>query len=682
MTRHSLAALLCCAACTHAPAVPSTSTEAAPITGGFDLASIDRKADPCDDFFQFACGGWLEKNEIPADKPRWGRFDELAEKNRTRLREMLDADAAGKGAAEDPDTQKLGDFWTSCMDEAAVEASGPAALEAELKKIDAVKDTASLEKIVATFHRNAIHPLFAFGSTQDFKDATQVIGDLDQAGLGLPDRDYYLKTDPKSADIQKIYLAHVETMFTLAGEQPADAAAHAKLVYDLEKSMAEASQTKVERRDPKNVYHRLDFDGLTKAAPHFDWAQYLADVGRADIKAINVDAPKFVETISALVKSTPMATWRAYLRWHLIHGVVGALPKKFVDENFHFMSTALTGAKELEARWKRCVRGTDGALGYSLAQSYVRQTFGTDGKARSQELIAGIEAAFKSDVDTLPWMDDATKKQALGKLAKIVNKVGYPDKWRNYEGLAIDRQSYLRNALAASAFEVQRDLNKIGKPLDRTEWDMTPPTVNAYYNPSMNEMVFPAGILQPPFFNRAASYDVNFGAIGVVMGHELTHGFDDEGRQFDGDGNLRDWWSETSGKEFDARSACVAKQFDTYVAVEDVHVNGKLTLGENLADLGGVKLAITAARDHRAGREVPVAEGFTADQQVFLGFAQVWCNKARDPFARMMASVDPHSPARFRVIGPLSNTAEFAEAFHCPAGAKMVRPPEERCKVW
>ena len=693
MNRIALLSLASLAACkTAAPAQsPAHTAEAvtapppeAPYTGkvgGFQAGWIDKSVNPCDDFYQFACGSWIKQNPIPNDHSSWGSFNVLAEKNLDRLRELLEADAAGKGDPADPYTQKLGDYYATCMDEAKIETSADAQLAPELKALDSVKNAASLEKAIAKLHAEGVHPLFGFGSTQDFKDATQVIGDLDQGGLGLPDRDYYLKDDAATKKVQAAYLEHVEAMFKLAGESEKQAKADTTAVYAFEKELAQASQDRVFRRDPKNVYHRLNLDGLEKSAPGFDWAAYLKDLGHGGITAINVDAPEFVVKVAEVAKKAKPETLRAYLRWNVIADAAPHLSKKFVDENFKF-TAALTGQKEIRARWKRCVGSTEGALGMALGQAFVRKYYGAEGKAKSQEQIAAIETAMKKDLETLSWMDDATRKEALTKLGKVFNKIGYPDNARNYDSMTIGRDSYLENSLAAARYATERDLNKIGKPLDRTDWDMTPPTVNAYYNPSLNEMVFPAGILQPPFFDKDASDDVNFGAIGVVMGHELTHGFDDEGAQFDGDGNLRKWFGDAALKEFSAKGECVAKQFDGYTVVDDVKVNGHLTEGENIADLGGVRLALAAARAARDGKHVPDAGGFTPDQQVFLGFAQVWCSADRLELKRLLAQVDPHSPAEWRVDGPLSNTPDFAEAFKCAAGSKMVRAPADRCQIW
>ena len=673
--------LVAAAACrTSAPAPSAATAPAAPPT--FDTAALDRSVNPCDDFYRFACGGWIASNPIPADQSSWGRFNELIERNLASLRAVLEADAAGRIDPGDRYPRKVGDFYAACMDEAGIEARGFADLRAEWGKLEGIGDVATLAAQVARLHREGVPVLFTFGSDQDFKDSTQVIGEVAQGGLTLPDRDYYLKDDPKTVSIRAAYQAYLEKALSLAGVPAREAAREAKAIQDLERALAESHWTRVEMRDPDHVYHRVELSGLEKAAPRYPWRRYLADVGRPGLTRINATTPQFLQRVDALLEKTPVETWRAYLRWHLLSAMAAsrALPRAFVDARFQFQSQSFTGAKELEPRWKHCVRLADHSLGEALGQAYVRRHFGGDARDRTRGLVAEIESAMGKNLGGLGWMDEATRGQARHKLERIFNKIGFPEKWRDYDAVAVDRGSFLRSLLSAQAFEVKRDLDKIGKPVDRAEWGMTPPTVNAYYNPQLNEMVFPAGILQPPFYARTAPDPVNYGGVGMVVGHELTHGFDDEGRRFDADGNLRDWWSPPVGKEFDARAQCVVRQYDGYTAVDDVKLNGKLTLGENIADLGGIKLAFAAYRS-AAGASPPVA-GFTADQQFFLGVAQVWCGQRRPERARMLAVVDPHSPPEHRVNGPLSNLPEFAAAFQCPAGSRMVRPPESRCQVW
>ena len=655
-----------------------------PANSGVNEANLDRSINPCDDFYQFACGGWMKRNEIPPDRARWGSFSEIDERNVALLNKTLEADAAGHGDAQDLYAKKLGDLYASCMDEAKIESTAPSDLKAELARIDAVKSQAELVAEVARMHLAVGNPMFVFSSGQDYKNATEVIGLLDQAGIGMPDRDYYLKDEGKFKEIREKYQLHVQKMFQLSGVSEAAAIAHAKTVMRIERALAEGQLSRVERRDPANVYHRIDLAGIEKAAPHFPWTKYLKDIGQPGVKAINVAVPGFFAALDKLLVEVKLPDWKVYLAWQLIHGAAPFLSKPFVDENFHF-DALLSGSTELPPRWKRCVHSADQALGEALGQSFVRQTFGAEGKRSTQEMVAAIEEAMHSDLKTLSWMDDPTRAEAQAKLKAIANKIGYPDKWRNYDTVEISRDSYFRSMMNASAFETHRQLEKIGKPLDRGEWEMTPPTVNAYYEPSMNEMVFPAGILQPPFFSSAARAGVNYGAIGMVMGHELTHGFDDEGRKFDGQGNLRQWWTPKVNDEFERRAQCVVKQFDGYVAVDDLHLKGALTLGENLADLGGIKLAFHAWMAERAaGRSGPPAQAtpgqFSDEQLFFLGTAQAWCSKTRPENARMRVTVDPHSPPEYRVNGPLANLSEFAEAFQCKAPSKMVRA--EQCVVW
>jgi len=666
------------------PATPTDTGATGEVPVALDPQAIDQSAQPCDDFYQFACGTWMKNTPIPDDQSQWMRgFSVIFENNERLLREILEHDAKAP-PADEAYSKQLGDFYASCMDEKAIEAAGDKVLEPQFAKIAKVKDAATLAQALAEIHGTGQDALFAFSSGQDFGDATQVIGIFEQGGLGMPERDYYLKDDPKSKEIRDKYEAHVAAMLQLGGEKPAAAKAGAKTVLRLETALAKASMNKVDLRDPHKVYHRVELVGLKKIAPDFAWDAYLKGLGIPGVTALNVAQPDFFKEVGAVAKSLragSIADWKTYLKWHAVHSIAPALPQRFVDEDFKFRST-LNGAPKILPRWKRCVRSVDHAMGEAVAQPFVKQRLGSQGKGEALELIGGIEQAMKTNLQGLGWMDDATRAKALEKLSDINNKIAYPDAWRNYDALEVSRDSYFNNAIHANAFEVKRQLVKIGKPVDKKEWDMTPPTVNAYYNPSLNEMVFPAGILAYPFFASNAVPAVNYGGIGMVMGHELTHGFDDEGRQFDGQGNLKEWWTATVSKEFDRRASCVASQFDDYVAVDDVHINGKLTLGENLADLGGIKLAYTAFQNMKKGKQI--AHGpysYNAEQEFFLAYAQSWCGNMRKEMLRLLVTTNPHSPAKFRVNGPLSNLPEFARAFSCREGSPMVRG-NKRCEVW
>jgi putative endopeptidase len=695
--------------------VPGATT--APVAAGpallsVDEAALDKSVPACTDFYQFACGSWSRATPIPADKPSWTRsFDVIQERNENELRAILERYAAGQGKDE-PNAQKLGDFYAACVDEGAIEKAGLGALKADFDAIEKIKTAKDLIPVLASLHGRGVPAGFAFESQQDFKDATQVIAAVSQAGLGMPDRDYYLKSDEATAKIRAAYVEHVARMFVLLGEKPEVARAAAATVLRFEHALASASMSREERRDPQKIYHRLERDGLAKAAPDFAWRDYFAKLGVADVAAINVAQPDFIKGFDALLlagapcvvdapvegadkaaakgkpaavkgcaapaKKFPAAEWKTYLRWHTVRAAASSLSTRFVDERFQF-ERALTGAEKLPPRWKRCVRAADDALGEALARPFVAKMLGAEGKAATKQMVVNLEQALSEDIEHLAWMDAETRKKAHEKLTAIANKIGYPDAWRSYDALAVDRGDYLANRIHAAAFEVKRDLGKIGKPLDRTEWEMTPPQVNAYYEPSMNEIVFPAGILAPPFYSIGATRAANYGGIGMVVGHELTHGFDDEGRQFDAKGNLLDWWSKSVGDEFDRRASCVEKQFDGYVAVGDTHLKGKLTLGENIADLGGLRIAFAAMKKELAQRPEPAAS-FTPEQQFFLGFAQAWCTNQRPEYALLMAKNNTHSPPRFRVNGPVSNMAEFAEAFQCKPDAPMMR--KDRCEVW
>ena len=666
-----------------APKAPAAAAPApAPTPPGVDAAAMDLSVNPCDDFYQYACGGWLKATPIPPDRSRWGRgFDVIEERNEQILKEILEAAADGKAPPGTPYAKELGDYYATCMDESKLDDALPE-LRTALRRIDRVTTSRQVAEEVARLHDAGANVLFAYGSGQDFKDATQVIGIVDQGGLGLPDRDYYLSDSPKMKEIREGYRAYVAQMFGLLGDAPAVAAKKADQVVELETKLAQASLDRVSRRDPNKVYHRTDPKALVRSAPGFDWGRYFAAEGTPGVQALNVTHPPFPAEVGQLVRRAPRGQLRTYLSWRLISSQVIALPKQFSDAAFAFRSKYLTGAKEDLPRWKKCVAATDAGLGEALAVPFINQTFGPDGKQVTKSMVEQIESAFQSNLDTLSWMDPTTKERAREKARAVFDKIGYPEKWKTYDGLVTDRGTFLGNHMRSMAYENARDLKKIGKPLDRALWQLTPPTVNAYYEPSLNEIVFPAGILQPPFFNKEATDPVNFGAMGMVVGHELTHGFDDQGRQFDAKGNLTDWWTPESGKAFVDRVDCVKKQFDGYVAIDEVHVNGALTLGENVADLGGLKLAFEAMQAYAKAHPERAAPNsrFTPEQQFFIGNAQAWCTAVRPQEARRLATIDPHSPEKYRVNGPLSNLSQFQQAFACKAGDKMA--PQNRCEVW
>jgi putative endopeptidase len=647
----------------------------------FDVANIDNKTAACADFYQYANGGWLAANPIPPAYSAWGVANILNEKTRDSLREILEAAAKNTAAKKGSNEQKVGDYFASCMDEAKIEAEGLKPLQAELDLIDKIADQKSLQMAIAHMHSYGYNVLFGSGSNRDFKNASETIIGISQGGLGLPTRDYYFKEDDRSKSIRNEYVKHVAKMFELMGDDTAKAASEAQAVMTLETKLAQASKAPVELRDPEKLYHRMPMTSVKDVAPGFDWVAYFQTVGhsRADV---NVSTPDFFKAMNTELTATSIADWKTYLRWNLINRAASGLSARFVDEDFHFKGTILSGAKENLPRVKRCVSATDGALGEALGAVYVQKAFSPAAKQRALTMVQNLEAALKSDITTLSWMSEPTRKQAIVKLEAFMNKIGYPDKWRDYSALPVDRSSYQTNRFRVSKFNEERDWAKVGKPVDRAEWVMSPPTLNAYYSPQNNEIVFPAGILQPPFFDPNADDALNYGSIGSVIGHEMTHGFDDQGAKFDPTGNLANWWSEADLKAFKDRAGCIVNQFNAFEVEKGLNHNGSLVQGESIADLGGLVVAYAAFQKAMAGKPRVNIDGFTPEQRFFLGFARGWATNIRPEVARLIVLQDPHPLAKFRVNGPLSNMPQFAAAFACKEGDPMVRPEKDRCVIW
>jgi endothelin-converting enzyme/putative endopeptidase len=645
---------------------------------GFDASAIDKNVDPCTDFYQYACGNWLASNPIPPDQSSWGRFSVLAERNRSILKDILETSAAKTNRA--PFEQKIGDYYTACMDEKGIEAKGITPLQPELKRIAALSSKADITAELIRLHLIGASAMFHFSSGEDFKDSTMTIAEADQGGLSLPERDYYFRDDPKSVDIRNKFVAHVEKMFMLRGDSQTDAAAKAKAVMAIETSLAKGALDRVARRDPANNYHKLPLADLKALAPSINWDSYLTGLGISNLKTLNIVVPGFFKQLEATIQATSLEDWKTYLDWHYFSVSVSMLPSAFVNENFNFFGKTLSGQQELRARWKRCVAAADSDLPEALGRKYVELTFGAEGKQRTLELVHNLTKAMAQDIRALDWMTPETKKKAEEKLQAISNKIGYPEKWKDYATLKIDKNDALGNSLRSNEYQLRERIEKIGKPVDTKEWFMSPPTVNAYYNPLQNNINFPAGILQPPFFETKMDDAVNYGAIGAVIGHEMTHGFDDQGRQFDAKGNLADWWTEQDAKEFKKRADCIEKEYSSFIAVDDLHVNGKLTLGENVADNGGLRIAYMALMNDIGKRTLPKIDGYTPEQRFFLGFGQIWCQRITDASTRLRTQTDPHSPAKYRVNGTVSNMPEFQKAFSCKAGQPMVRA--DACHVW
>ena len=658
--------------------------QAQPGKSGLDLGAMDTDVSPCTNFYQYACGNWRAKNPIPPDQSRWSRFNELNERNLAVERQILEK-AAQPSSNRSAIDQKIGDFYSACMDETGIDRKGVDGLKPDLEAINALDSKQQLARELAKLKSVGVSGVFNFFASPDLKDASINVANIDQGGISLPDRDYYLKTDQRSVDLKKQYEQHVANMFDLLAKSlntTWDSKTKAAAVLKVETALAEASMDRVLRRDPESRNHPMTTKELPELTPDFQWVTFFSDERTPSFTKINVGNPEFFKKLNGILGETSVDDLKTYLTWRLVLSSANALPRPFVEENFAFFGKTLNGQQEIAPRWKRCVRATDRALGEALGQKFVELAFSGPAKAKALELVGEIEKSMKQDIQTATWMSDATKQQAIAKLAAVSNKIGYPEKWRDYSKVVVKPDDYLGDEERAAVFEIQRNLNKIGKPVDKNEWGMTPPTVNAYYNPAQNNINFPAGILQPPFYNSKADDAVNLGAIGVVVGHELTHGFDDQGRKYDGAGNLRDWWTTEDAKNFETRAECVVKEYDKFSPVDGVNLKGKLTLGENAADNGGIHLAYMALMRDLADKTIPDTklDGFTPEQQFFLGFAQVWCENATDANARVRAATDSHSPGQFRANGVVQNMPEFEHAFSCKAGDPMVSP--QACRVW
>jgi len=652
-----------------------------PYTPSLDIASMDKSADPCVDFYQYTCGRWMKNNPIPADQAGWSVYGKLAQDNQRFLWGILD-DLSKKSGSRTPTQQKIGDYFAACMDEPGVEKLGAAPLKPLLDEIAAVKSKQELATLLGREHlsQETEGLFFGFGSDQDFADSDQVIAFAVAGGLGLPDRDYYTKTDAKSEEIRQKYVIHVQNMLKLLGDSPDAAKKEAQTIMEMETALAKASLTRVEQRDPHNLFHKMDRKGLQALTPGFDWDIYLKTIGLPEVNTFNVTQPAFYKELNQQLQNNSLDDVKTYLRWHIASANARYLSSPFVQENFDFYSRTLRGVQQLPPRWKRCVRQVDNFLGEALGQEFVNRTFTGDTKKNAVQMTRQIEQAMEDDIKQLTWMGPETQKQALEKLHAVVNKIGYPDKWRDYSSVEIRRDDYLGNAQRCVMFESRRQLAKIGKPLDRGEWGMTPPTVNAYYNPQMNDINFPAGVLQPPLYDPKMDDAPNYGNTGGTIGHELTHGFDDEGRQFDGKGNLRDWWTKEDSQQFEKRGQCVVDQYAQYVIVDDIKINSKLTEGEDIADLGGLILAYVAWKSTTKDQHLENRDSFSPDQRFFIGYAQWACENQRPENLRVSAITNPHSPGKYRVNGLMVNMPEFQQAFSCKAGQPMVR--KDRCRVW
>lgn len=663
-------------------AIEAICQDTTPQAKAIDPANMDLSIKPCDDFFHYANGTWLKKNPIPAAFDQWGSFHILDDHNSNVLHKILEDAAKDKSASAGSNKQKVGDFYSTGMDSAAIEALGMKPIAGELDRIEAINNIQDVQQEIDRLHSMNLNPLFGFGSEQDPKNSIEVIGEIHQGGLGLPERDYYFSEEARSKRIREEYVKHMTAMFHLISDDTTKAAASAQSVMAFETRLAKASRRLVDLRDPDKNYNKMTQEQLAALAPAFGWKRYFTDLGWSNPGSVDVGQPEFFKEVDSMLGTVPIETWKNYLRWRVVSNSANSLSSAFVAENFHFRGMIMTGAKEMQPRWKR-IRGViDGLLGEAVGEVYVAKAFPPEAKARALELVNNIKLALREHINAISWMDDATKQAALKKLDAIGVKIGYPDKWRDYTKLTIDQTSYLENVRHAAQFAMQREINKIGKPVDKTEWGMSPQTVNAYYNPSMNEIVFPAGILQPPFFDFKADDAVNYGGIGVVIGHEISHGFDDQGSKFDAEGNLKVWWTSETRKKFDERTEVLAKQFDAIVPIDSIHINGTATLGENIGDLGGLAIAYTALKNTLKGKTVESIDGFTLEQRFFLSFAQVWRSNVHPERLRIQLKTDVHSPAEFRVNASLPNLQAFYDAFGCGKEGAMYLAPEKRATIW
>ncbi len=664
-----------------AAAVPAGAQNTYKQTVPIDPKNIDRSANACVDFYQFANGGWVRNNPLPAAFSRWGSFNELGDNNNASLTAILQEAAAKNASSQSATYRMLGTYYSNCMDSAGAERAGAAPIQSMLNRIAAINDKNALQREIANLQMSGVRAVFGFESTQDLKNSSSVIGGAVQGGLGLPDRDYYFKADPASQEIRKNYVAHIGRLLQLSGESASQAAADAQRALAFETALAGSARTRLERRDVEANYNYRTSAQLTSMTPHFDWNAYFANIGRPGIPAVDVQNPKFFATVDSLVANAPLSEWKAYLSWKAAKQAAPNLSSAFVNEDFAFNKT-LSGTREMLPRYKRCTQAADRGLQDALGRAYVERNFTPTAKARALEMVNNLAAALKDRFGSLAWMSEPTRQQALVKLAAFSRKIGYPDKWRDYSTLAIEKGPVLNNIYAISRYENKRDLDMIGKPVDRAQWGLTPSTVNAYYNPSMNEIVFPAGILQPPFFSPTADDPVNYGGMGSVIGHEMSHGFDDQGAQFDSQGNLKNWWTDADLAAFKQRTGLITSQYDSYTVLDTVHVQGKLTLGENIADVGGLNIAYAALQKALEGKPRQVIDGFTPEQRFFLAWAQIWRENITPESRRQRIMTDSHSPGVWRTNGPLANMPEFAKAFGCKPGDPMVRGDAVRAVIW